>query len=480
MAKYQLFDFTPEIIESFRENREIPVHFYNKDGQILIYKKENASDNEIDRLLRFVQQGVYYDIDDSQVLGITESSGNDIPEGLTDTKLLTEEVTKDLSDSTKELFQDLKRTSITSVQTKKTSETLANVFNSFESQPDAMTGLVNIIELMQGMGEGHDVELAVKRTVVAMALKTRGMQATNTRQQNQLQASVNNLMMAALMCDIGYGRMKIPAHEGLNQQEMDYIKNHPLMSYLMIAHEKSIPTEVKRSILHHHRPLKEGLPGNNYPSLKTIRSKLGALYEKYKDDDSKRHIATDMSNQLKMLNMDVAYDEDAAILAIASEFASLSSKVPWRKAFSPRRAVQMIINNSYFTYPDRIVREFLDHVSISLCGNQKIIKEGDFIIVAARSTTGQGKTYFEVGQVMNATRYQSRPGIKRFATIFPLLEKSPKLKFLKFDLERIKPDPRKAHYELNKDDSRHIVYAVDPVYDQDLYEELMRLSQKTK
>lgn len=477
MSKFELFDFTPEIIESFRENHEIPVHFYNKDGQVLIHKKEDASDAEIDRLLRFVKQGIYYDVEDSEKLGIQDRR-QDIPEGLTDTKLINEQITDELNDGAKELFNSLKRTSITSVQARKTSERLADAFEAFESQPDMGVGLVNILELMQGRENTHDVELAVKRTVVAMALKTRGATATGARDRARLQEAANVTMMSALLCDIGYSRMTMPEHDGLSDNEMNYIRNHPIMSYLMIAHERSIDPRVKRNILAHHRPMKAGTPGNNYPSLKSITTRLTALKEKYSEDATRKHIADDIDMQLKLLMRDLPYDEDAAILAVASEFASLTSRVPWRDAFTPRRAVQMLVNNSYFTYPDRILREFLDYVSISLCNNEKILKEGDFIIVAARS--GSGKTFFEVGQITNATRFQSKPGMDRFATIYPEIGKSPKYKFLKFPLDGLKADPRKAHYELSKDDSRHIVYAVDPTYDPDLYEELFKLTRSSR
>ncbi|HBS06012.1 MAG TPA: hypothetical protein DEA96_13680 [Leptospiraceae bacterium] len=474
MSKFELFDFTPEIVESFRENHEIPVHFYNKDGQVLIHKKENASEAEIDRLLRFIKQGIYYDIEDSEKLGLQEK-GRDIPEGLTDTKLISENITTELNDGAKELFSSLKRTSITSVQARKTSERLASAFDAFESQSDMSVGLVNILDLMQGRDNTHEVELAVKRTVVAMAMKTRGAAAIGARDRARLEEAANVTMMSALLCDIGYSRMTMPDGDGLSEQQMNYIRNHPIMSYLMIAHERSIDPRVKRNVLSHHRPMKSGTPGNNYPSIKSITTRLTALREKYSQDPARKHIAEDIDMQLKLLMRDIPYDEDAAILAVASEFASLTSNVPWRKAYNARRAVQMLVNNSYFTYPDRIVREFLDYVSISLCNNEKILKEGDFIIVAARS--GSGKTFFEVGQITNATRFQSKPGMDRFATIFPEIGKNPKFQFLKFPLDKLKADPRKAHYELSKDDSRHIVYAVDPTYDPDLYEALFKLTR---
>ena len=51
MPEFMPFEFTDEFLEKLRDIKEIPVHFYNKDGQILIYRKENASVKEIDRLV---------------------------------------------------------------------------------------------------------------------------------------------------------------------------------------------------------------------------------------------------------------------------------------------------------------------------------------------------------------------------------------------------------------------------------------------
>ena len=98
MAEFKLFEFTPEVIDGFRENKEIPVHFYNKDGQILIYRKENASDTEIERILRFVDQGIYFDLNDADKLGLGEK--REVPEGLTDTKLLSEQHAEELAADT--------------------------------------------------------------------------------------------------------------------------------------------------------------------------------------------------------------------------------------------------------------------------------------------------------------------------------------------------------------------------------------------
>ncbi len=474
MGEFLPFEFSPEIIDGFRAKKEIPVHFYNKEGQILIYRKESASDAEIERLLRFVKQGIYYSTDDMDILGIKRKDPGANADGLSDTKLLSENHAEELTRDTSELFLTLKRSTITALHAKNSSDRLNQLFNDFESQPDAMTGLVNIIELMSGKGASQDVEMAVKRTVVAMAMKTRGMKAQSVRDQRKMQDMVNVLMMSALLCDVGYSRMTLPTSESLNDEQMEYIRNHPLMSYLMLVHEPTIDTRVKRNILVHHRPLRQGVPGNNYPQLKTLLVKLGQLEEKYRDDMARQHIAADIRQQIQLLRTDLAYDEDANILAVASEFASLTCNTPWRNAFAPDRAVRMIINNSFFTYSDRIVREFLDHVAMSLCDNHKVLKEGDFIIVASRGS--DGRPFFEVCQITSATRYQSRPEVERFATIFPEFTRSPKLGFASFNLDKLRPDPRFAHFDLSKDDSRHIVYAVDPPYDEKMFKRFTELT----
>lgn len=464
-SKFQPFDITEEVLQKFNEDGEIPVHFYNKDGQILIYKKEHASEAEIKRLLRFVDQGIYYNTDDAALLGM-DGDKREVPEGLSDTKLLGEEMAKQMTADTSQLFGELKKSSMTAFQTRRTTERLTNVFEDFENQPDAMTGLVNIIDLMGDTGDaGYAVSIAVKRTVVAMAMKTRGMQANTARDKSKMQDMVGVLMTSAMLCDIGNMRMKIPTTMGLSDKEMQYIRQHPLMSYLMLAHDREIDPRIKHNVLCHHRPMREGSTGNNYPETRPLLKKLRELQEAYSNDPARQSIAADIAQQIDMLTTDVPYEEDLNILALASEFASLTSDVPWRNAYPPAKAVRMIINNAYFTYTDRILREFLDYVAISMCDNQKILREGDFIVVAARGR--DEKTYFEVCQITNSTRYQSKPGINRIGTVNPVIEKSPKWKLAGFDLDSFRGDPRMAHYEMAKDDTRHIIYAPDPEDPQD-------------
>ncbi|MDH5656066.1 MAG: hypothetical protein OEZ34_09175, partial [Spirochaetia bacterium] len=282
------------------------------------------------------------------------------------------------------------------------------------------------------------------------------------------------LMMSAMLCDIGTEKMKMPGHRFLKKEEMDYVKNHPLLSYLLIAHEPSIHPNIKRNILCHHRPLRDDLSSNNYPPIKLLLEKLEALRNKYHNEPGHLEIANDIAGQIQLLKNDLPYDENANILAIASAFASLTSDVPWREAYEPAEAVRMIINNSLFSYSQRTLRDFLDHVAISLCDNRKIINEGDFVITNIKDS--EGKNFFEAGIISKSDRYQSRPQIDRFASIEPIFQKHPLMHIEGFNLETLKLDPRSAHFDLRKDDSRHIAYLVDKFENEELYKQLARMT----
>lgn len=349
-----------------------------------------------------------------------------------------------------------------------------SIFKDFNSQPDAMVGLVNVLELMKGRISAHDVAKTIKRVVTAMALKTRGMRMfQNYNSEQEVKNSTSDLMMSALFCDVGYFKMEVPVSKTLSTNQMNYMKNHPILSYLMIIHDLSLGSRVKYNVLTHHRPYNTDNNANNYPSSKSLFDQLNNLHDKFSRDPERRPILDDIEKQMELFKRDDLYKEDANILAVSSEFASLTSDTEWRKAFSSRRAVQMIINNSYYTYPMRIVREFLDYVSLSLCNNEKIMRPGDYIIVS--NTTASRKVFFELCRIDTIGRYQSRPYIVRIGSVDMEQQSDPKLRLEGLKISSLRKDPRKAHYDLSNDDSKNIIYTIDPDYDKQLYHEIAAL-----
>lgn len=470
MPEYKPFAFTDEFLERLKEIKEIPVHFYNKEGQILIYKKENTTEEEIRRLARFQDQGIYYNEKDSKKLEIVTTE-KEMPEGLSGTKLINQEHTEQLLHNAGNLFEEMKKTALTSQQMEKTSGQMEEFFLGFANQKDAMTGLVNILDALQSKKIAFDVELSVKRTIVAMALRTRGMHnATNLLERRAFKKSINDLMISALLCDVGYTQMNMPEGTALSTEEMSYVHQHPFYSYLMVAHEHSLSSQVKHHILTHHRPYSVDRNNNNYPRLDTLRNMMVALNAECQKNPEKSHLTEDVASQIELLKVYKSYNEITNVLAISSEFASLTSKVPWRQALSPVDAIKTIINDSFFTYTGKVMREFLDYIAISLCDNEKILHEGDFIVICYESS--DERHAFEACRIESVGRFQSRPGIRRICTLKPELTKVPKLKLAGFDLESLKVDRRQAYYELTQDESRRIVYVVNPRSDADFHSAL--------
>jgi hypothetical protein len=304
-------------------------------------------------------------------------------------------------------------------------------------------------------------------------MKTRGVMIQNRSDEDKVLQEMNDLMMGALLADLSYGRMKIPSHGEITDDEMKYVQTHPLMSYLLVAHEPTLSSGAKRNILVHHRPLRKGKNSNNYPSLQYIVKKLNELRLKHTVQGKEDQIAKDIEIQIRNLATDITYDEDAAILAVASEFASLTSKVGWRNAFPPIQAIRMIINNSYFTYPERIINDLLNHISISLCNNRFILGTGDYVMVAAQGYRSD-RPHFEICKIVKADRFQSRPELQRIGLAVPLVKNTPKKLIAGIKPETFKADPRKAIYTMSTDDTRRIIYVFDPIIDNNAVETLER------
>ncbi len=283
------FDFTPEIIERFREESIIPVNFYNKNGQILINRKERASIHEINQLLKFQAIGIYFDQNDYRKMTGEETpadtepppAGRVIPRGLTDTKLLSREAADALTALADELFRKLKKETIDSVHTRKANRVLTDIFDDFSAQPDAMVGIINILELMNTANCSFEVELAVKRTVVAMALKTRGMLAQTDEERGRMRNEISTIMLASLLSDIAFLRMNLPPDRQFSDKEYMALKQHPLISYLMVVGEPALTHEVKMRILFQHY-MQKGKP-NNDPSLALIDLELENRKSKRQD-----------------------------------------------------------------------------------------------------------------------------------------------------------------------------------------------------
>lgn len=468
------FNFSPEVIARMRDTQEIPVNFYNASGQILIPRKEQASGDMINKLLQHIGSGIYYREDDEDKLGLKSAGRTDL-EGLSDTKLLSEKRVAELTEATESLFSELKFAAFGAVHSQKMHSQVTSFITDFEQQPDMMVGVINILETVKGgTGGGASSELskqAVKRAVVAMALKSRSMKAMISKDRGRGSEAVQPVMMGGMLAQIGKAKMNLPEGDKLTPEQRAYVRKYPLLSYLMVAHEQTVPFEVKRLVLNQRRTLPENTLTNNYPEFRWMTSTLQNLVQE-NDKKGKKEVASDILRQLAALKEFVVYEEDVNILSLATDFASLTTESDWREAKDPMTAIKLILNNSYYQYGPKVIRDFLDHISMSLSHNQKIIKNGDLLVLALTMTSGQ--TYFEVVRVIEIGRYQSRGLVQRLGVLHMATVNSEGMNHGIFQVDSFRADPRKIRINLGQDFLRRIIYIIDESVDPQLFEKISK------
>ena len=468
------FNFSPEIIARMRDTQEIPVNFYNANGQVLIPRKEQASGDMINKLLQHIGSGIYYREDDEDRLGIKKNTREDL-EGLSDTKLLSEKRVAELTEATESLFNELKFAAFGAVHSQKMHSQVNSFITDFEQQPDMMVGVINILETVKGGSGPSDLsQQAVKRAVVAMALKTRSMKAMISKDRGRGSEAVQPIMMGGMLSQIGKAKMNLPQSEKLSADQRAYMHKFPLLSYLMVAHEPTVPFEVKRLILNQKRTLPENTITNNYPEFRWMTATLQGLVQE-NDKKGKKEVASDILRQLAAFKEFVVYEEDVNILSLATDFAALTTESEWREAKDPLTAIKHILNGSFYQYGPKVIRNFLDHISISLSHNQKIINNGDLLILALAMTSGQ--TYFEVVRVIEVGRFQSRALVQRLGVLHMVTVKKDGLNHGIFQADSFRPDPRRIRINLGQDFLRRIIYVLDPVIDPQLYEQINKKIQ---
>jgi len=470
-AALKPFNFSPEVIARMRETQEIPVNFYNVNGQVLIPRKEQATGDMINKLLQHIGSGIFYREDDEDKLGIKRGGTTDA-EGLSDQKLLDEKRMAELTEATESLFNELKFAAFGAVHSQKMHSQVNSFISDFEQQPDMMVGMINILESVKG---GSDLsKQAVKRAVVAMALKSRSMKAMISKDRGRGSEAVQPLMMGGMLAQIGKAKMNLPDKEKLSAEERSYLRRYPLLSYLMVAHESTVSYEVKRLVLNQKRTLPENTVTNNYPEFRWMSTTLQSLVQE-NDKKGRKEVASDILRQLAAFKEFSVYEEDVNILSLATDFAALTTESSWREAKDPITAIKLILNSSYFQYGPKVIRDFLDHISMSLSHNQKIIKNDDLVILAL--TMNSGQTYYEVAKVIDVGRFQSRALVQRLGVLHMASVNSDGVHHGVFQVDSFRPDPRKIRINLGQDFLRRIIYIIDEALDPQLFDKVNKKIQ---
>ncbi|EQA37274.1 hypothetical protein LEP1GSC047_3965 [Leptospira inadai serovar Lyme str. 10] len=466
------FDFAEEAMDVFMEANCIPVNFYNKNGQILIHKKINASPEDIFRLKKFEEQGIYYLSADRGKFLVQEEPAPEADVQPKPAQTMDPFHMQRLATEAASLLKELKNTSLNGGHINKVNKEIDHILTDFTQCSDVTYGLGSMMNVFKNCKVDVDSEILTKRTVLAMALKLKGMKMLTKKDSEENRLKPFNLMLASYLTDIGKAKMRIPNSPKLTDEEQKYMRFLPIVSYLMIANLPNIDSSVKSTVLNAKRTFRGDGPSNNYPNVDTIVKILSEKMDLCKKDPERIIQFEDMRNQLKALQSLSYSTEDASIISIAGEFASLTSPQNWRDAYDELDAIRFILNQSFFSYNDRTIRDFMNLMAHSLSMN--VFRKGDYVVVTSIDT--DKKFHFELCMVQAMMTNQSRPLLKRIGSLRPIITNNGKLKISGFDLNSFVLDNRMAEFNLSEVmDPRRIVYVIDRKLDPGLYSKIEKI-----
>ena len=207
-------------------------------------------------------------------------------------------------------------------------EIIANGFHSLDMQD---------LRTFDDYTFAHSVNVAVMACVIGF-----GMEIHNDQ--------LVDLVFAALLHDIG--KLDLPAEllnkpDILTKEEYALVKTHPTLAYDMIYDRLDISSNVKNAVLCHH----ENYDGSGYP-------------KGFSQDE------------IPFL---------ARIIHVADVYDALTSERPYKRAYSPYAAIEILKGGSGTIFDPAIVDAFLKYIPIYPKGTEIHLSDGTVGIVIENS-----------------------------------------------------------------------------------------------
>lgn len=179
----------------------------------------------------------------------------------------------------------------------------------------------------------HSVNVCMLSLIMGLFLKIKG-------------DHLRNLGLAALLHDVG--RTKVPKsilHKPgqISEEEYNKVKKHSILGYDMLKDSRQFEESVLLTALQHH----ERLDGSGYPF--GIRGDDIGLFPR--------------------------------IVAVADVFDALLTDRPFRKAFFPHQAVEIIVNSSSGQFDPEVLKVFVENVAIYPLGSVVALNTGEIGVV---------------------------------------------------------------------------------------------------
>lgn len=303
----------------------------DRTGRILINRKTTLDEYMIAALQKMGIGSIYIREGQESEEELTYNITPEILEKIEQVKVpdvakvqLTESVKKRVSKGVQFLYNNPSDASFTST-TKNITRELMNAID----ENDSLAVDISTLKISDEYTFKHSVDVATISMIIA-------------KNQGFSDQEVQQIGICGLLHDLG--KSEIPPEilnkpGRLTEKEFDLMKKHPLIGYQMINPKKEIPNECKLGVLQHH----EKINGEGYP--------FGLKAEKI--------------------------HPFAKILSVADIYDALVTERPYKEAFTPRDAVEMIMAMTA-DLDISVIKGFLSSVILYPVGTIVKLSTGEF------------------------------------------------------------------------------------------------------
>lgn len=317
-------------VRQLKSGMQIDQSIIDGTGRLLVVRKAILDDQMIQSLINMNIAGVYIREGEEET---SFGSHNVSPQALEKIeKLIQEDRAKVvLSDTVKKRVND----GVTFLFNNPYSENLVNAVNSISdelmkaiTENDALAVDINILKTSNEYTFKHSVDVASIAMIIA-------------KQNKMSRLDIQRIGTSGLLHDLGKAVIDnkiLNKPDRLTDDEFTIIKKHPVYGYDMIKDREGISVEVLRGVLQHH----EKSNGVGYPLGLTV-SQISPY---------------------------------AKILAVADIYDALVTERPYKKGFSPRDAVEMLMSMTR-ELDLSVIRKLMNSVILYPVGDEVQLSNGE-------------------------------------------------------------------------------------------------------
>ncbi|MBN2041157.1 MAG: HD domain-containing protein [Spirochaetes bacterium] len=338
-----LRDKIPEIqldLNTVKIDTTVPFDLYDEYGNVVVEINTPLTEPLIKHLKSTGIKYLYYNP--------AQSKAKENPAGLdTGKNVLDESQQKESIDLAKEVLDSIKSTidftpkSITPDKIKKTYKHVDDILNHIENNSDSIFIPFNKLKSMSEYTYIHSSNVSILGALLGARL--------------EYNRTVRVRMgVGGLFHDIGKVLVddKILNKESqLTEDEFRLIRNHPQLGYNLVKDSRELSTLEKSIVLfHHERP-----DGQGYPFKYDYNSYTGNV------------------------------PKEVRLLSICDAYSSLTIKTPYREAFSPKKALRIILNSVYAPFKKKSqflpadVRDFIRSLGFMLNKGEYFFEKGETV-----------------------------------------------------------------------------------------------------